>query len=149
MELIEKYADRSSARSYQLQLKHKSLNAATLKNYNEELYCALLNWFTENAYELTKLSFSTGAALEKREWSDFIWYINLLGENSTDDIFRIKDICCAAQASAQSQTFFSAKNGGTTIQLPFGFVQWHQRKLQFRHDYDKLKNILELAASSK
>lgn len=40
-ELIEKYADRANARSYQLQLKHKSLNAATLKSYNEELYRAL------------------------------------------------------------------------------------------------------------
>ena len=129
-------------KNFDLQIRHKSLNATTLKNYDENLYYDLLNWFTDNAYEITKLSFSMGAVLDKSEWSDFVWYINLLGENNIDDIFFIEDICNAAQAAAHEETYYSSSNGGTTIQLPFGFVQWHQGQMQFHHNYDKLIKLI-------
>ena len=29
------------------------------------------------------------------------------------------------------------------IQLPFGFVQWHQSQIQFHHKFNKIKNIYE------
>lgn len=143
VEIIEKYADKSNMRNYNLQIRHKSLNATTLKNYDENLYYDFLNWFAENSYELAKLSFSMGAVRDRNDWSDYIWYINLLGENDTDDIFYIEDICNAVQQVAQEETYFSSTNGGTTIQLPFGFVQWHQGQLQFHHNYDKLCRILK------
>lgn len=142
VEIIKQYADRSN-NTFNLQLRHKSLNATTLKNYDEHLYRDLLNWFTDNAYEIAKLSFSMGAVLDRTDWSDFIWYINLLGENDTNDIFYIEDICNAARRTAKDKTYFSTANGGTTIQLPFGFVQWHQRQLQFHHNYNKLFDILK------
>ena len=31
--------------------------------------------------------------------------------------------------------------GGTTIKLPFGFVQWHQGQIQFHHNLDLIKKI--------
>ena len=101
----------------------------------------LLQWFTEHAYELTKLSFSMGAVRDSEEWSDFVWYINLLGENNTDDIFFIEDICNAAQKTAKTGTYYGSSYGGTTIQLPFGFVQWHQKQLQFHHSYEKICSL--------
>ena len=142
IDIIEEFADKSNKKNFDLQIRHKSLNATTLKNYDENLYYDLLDWFTDNAYELAKLSFSMGAVLNKSDWSDFIWYINLLGENNTDDIFYIEDICNAVKRVAKEETFFSLTNGGTTIQLPFGFVQWHQGQLQFHHNYTKLYSIL-------
>lgn len=142
VEIIERYGDRSNAKNYALQIRHESLNATTLKAYDEALYNALLDWFTTNAYELAKLSFSMGAVRNRDEWSDFVWYINLLGENDTDDLFLIEDVCKAVQAVAHKETYYGSSYGGTTIQLPFGFVQWHQGQLQFHHDYDKLKNML-------
>lgn len=142
LDIIKNYADKSNLKNYNLQIRHKSLNATTLKSYDENLYTALLNWFKENSYELAKLSFSMGSVLEKAEWSDFIWYINLLGENNSDNIFYIEDICNASKKYAEYETAFSTTNGGTTIQLPFGFVQWHQSQLQFHHRYDKLCKIL-------
>lgn len=142
VDVIERFADRSNQKNLDLQLRHKSLNAVTLKRYNEGVYSALLDWFTRNAGKLARLSFSMGAAADRNDWSDFVWYINLLGENDTDAIFRIEDICAATQERAERETFFSSKNGGTTIQLPFGFVQWHQKKLQFHHNYDKLCVLL-------
>lgn len=143
VEIIEQYADKSNIKNYNLQIRHKSLNATTLKNYDKNLYYDLLNWFTKNSYELAKLSFSMGAVLDRNDWSNFIWYINLLGENDIDDIFYIEDICNAAQQVAEEETYFSSTNGGTTIQLPFGFVQWHQGQLQFHHNYDKLCRMLK------
>ena len=143
VDIIEEFGDRSNKKSFDLQMRHESVNATTLKAYDEHLYDALLEWFTDNSYELAKLSFSMGAVRDSREWSDFVWYINLLGENDTDDIFFIEDICNAVQEVAQNETNYGSSFGGTTIQLPFGFVQWHQGQLQFHHNYDKLKNILK------
>ena len=43
---------------------------------------------------------------------------------------------------------YGTKNGGSTIQLPFGFVQWHDpgnkgnHNLQFHHKYKKLIKLL-------
>lgn len=144
VDIIEKFDNRSNEKNYNLQIRHKSLNATTLKAYDKNLYDAMLKWFIDNAYELTKLSFSMGAVLNPNEWSDFVWYINLLGESDTDEIFLIDTICEAAQKVAFKETYYGTSYGGTTIQLPFGFVQWHQESMQFHHSYSKLQSLLNL-----
>lgn len=144
-EIIKKYADKSKTGDYDLQIRHTSLNAETLRNYNITLYNEMLQWFKDNAYEIAFLSFASGAAKNKSEWSDHVWYINLLDENNTDDIFEINEICDAARNCADSETYYGDSNGGTTIQLPFGFVQWHQRQMQFHHNYDKVKKLINQA----
>ncbi|MEG1835901.1 MAG: hypothetical protein RR229_07235, partial [Oscillospiraceae bacterium] len=116
--------------------------ATTLKTYDENLYYALSSWFQDNIYEVTKLCFSMGAVNDIKEWSDIIWYINLLDESDVDELFSIEDICIAAQRNACDETYYGFKNGGTTIQLPFGFVQWHQGQLQFHHNFYKIKKML-------
>ena len=143
VDIIKEYGDQAITKNYDLQLRHKSLNATTLKTYNKHLYDVLLQWFTDNAYELSKLSFSMGAVCDSKEWSDFVWYINLLGENNTDDLFFIEDICNTVHKVAKDETYYGSSYGGTTIQLPFGFVQWHQGQLQFHHSYDKLVKLME------
>lgn len=140
--IIESYADKTNMKNYDLQIRHESLNATTLKNYSEELYWELLSWFMENISELTALSFAMGAVRDREEWSDFVWYINLLEENDVDAVFSIEELCKSATAVAVEGTCYSEKNGGTTIQLPFGFVQWHQGQLQFHHNYEKMRNML-------
>lgn len=148
LKIIEQYGDRSDEKSYNLQIRHKSLNATTLKAYNKNLYDSMLFWFKEHAYELTKLAFSMGAAQNSDEWSEYVWYINLLGENDVDDIFYIEDICNAAKMCANTGTYYGDSNGGTTIQLPFGFVQWHQHQLQFHHSYEKISIAADRACTS-
>ncbi|HZJ78743.1 MAG TPA: hypothetical protein VFD52_08105 [Clostridia bacterium] len=142
VDIIEEYGDRQNERNYTLQIRHRSLNSTTLKAYDEVLYNNLLAWFTDNAYQIALLCFSMGAVADKEEWSDFIWYKNLLDENDVDDIFPIENICLAVQDVANNETYFSFTNGGTTIQLPFGFVQWHQGQLQFHHNYNKITGLL-------
>ena len=141
IDIIDHYGDKSDKKSYNLQVRHKSLNATTLKRYDINLYQDMLKWFRINIYEIAKLAFSMGAAQNKSEWSDYIWYINLLGENDVDETFCIEDVCRAAINVADSETYYGDSNGGTTIQLPFGFVQWHQGQLQFHHSYEKLCSL--------
>ena len=141
--IIEKYADKSNKKIYDLQIRHASLNSTTLKNYDEVLYNDLLTWFKENAYELASLSFAMGAVRDRDEWSDLVWYVNMLEENDVDAVFYIAELCEAAANAAEDETYYSATNGGTTIQLPFGFVQWHQGQLQFHHNYDKLRSLAD------
>lgn len=105
VEIIENFGDRRDIKDYNLQIRHKSLNAATLKTYDVSLYEILLEWFADNAYEIAKLSFSVGAVRDRTEWSDFVWYINLLGENDIDDIFFVEDICTAVQEVADRETY--------------------------------------------
>lgn len=125
-----------------LQRRHKSLNATTLKRYDIRLYSEMLDWFKENASNLAILSFSTGAAKNSADWADYVWYINTLEENDMDFIFPIKEIAEAANIAAEEHTYYGDTNGGTTIHLPFGFVQWHQRKMQFHHEFEKVKSLL-------
>lgn len=138
--IINNYAIKDS--NFNMQCRRKSLNATTLKSYNQQLYNDLLTWFIENAYEIAKLCFSMGAVKDNNEWSDFIWYINLVGENDVDELFSIEEICKATQKNASFSTYYGDIHSGTTIQLPFGFVQWHQSKLQFHHNYNKIKGLL-------
>lgn len=142
--IIEQWGDKGQKKSYDLQLRHRSLNAETLKRYNYELYESMLQWFQENIYELSKLSFAMGAVANEQEWSTFVWYKNMLGEHKVDDLFYIEDIAKQSVREAHTQICYGHENGGTTIQLPFGFVQWHQKKMQFHHNYWK---VLALCAS--
>ena len=141
--IIENYADRTKIFDYDMQIRHKSLNADTLKRYDERLYHELLQWFKDNVYELTYLCFAIGAVRDKDEWSDFVWYKNMLGENDVDAVFDIAEISKAASRASSDEVYYGASNGGTTIQLPFGFVQWHQKQLQFHHNYVKVRSLIE------
>lgn len=143
IDIIEQYSDKLDHKSHTLQVRHKSLNATTLRNFDERLYNVMIRWFKDNIYELTKLSFTMGAVANKDEWSDYVWYINLIEDDNVDvdSVFCIEDICNAAVAAAETETYYGDSNGGTTIQLPFGFVQWHQAQMQFHHNYDKVSSL--------
>lgn len=140
--IINIFADKTQQKAYNLQIRHHSLNATTLKEYNINLYCSLLNWFIDNIYEITKLCFSMGAAKNSDDWSDYIWYINLLKENNINDLIEIEEICNKSIQVAEKEIYYGNTNGGTTIQLPFGFVQWHKGMIQFHHNYNKIISIL-------
>lgn len=137
LKIINEFCDKKNEDFY-LQTHHFSVNASTLKKYDQKLYDSMLYWFQNNIQEITRLCFSMGAVKDKSAWAEFIWYINLLDETTLDTIFSIDDICNKITNCVTSETFYSHKNGGTTIQLPFGFVQWHQKQMQFHHMYSKL-----------
>lgn len=125
--------------------KHR-LVADTLNKYDSSLCQALLNWFKCNMREITEFCFSRGLAVNASDWANVVWYKNELGENAVDQIFVISDLCDKMQAVAETFTYYGRVGGGTTIQLPFGFVQWHSPTkkipgdMQFHH---KFKSIIE------
>ncbi len=128
--------------------KHR-LVADTLYDYNPELYKVLISWFVENTYDIVDFCFSKGLAKHSEDWANVIWYKNELGENSVNTIFTINEICDALQRNAKDATEYGNRGGGTTIQLPLGFVQWHSPTkaipgcIQFHHNYDKIKDAIK------
>lgn len=127
--------------------KHR-LVADTLNKYDNSLYTALINWFKSNMREITEFCFSRGLASNEADWANVVWYKNELGENAVDQIFVISDLCDKMQAVAEAFTFYGRIGGGTTIQLPFGFVQWHSPskripgEMQFHHRLKSIKRAL-------
>lgn len=123
------------------ELKKNRLVSKTLLSYDSGLYNELLKWFSENIQEITDFCFSRGLAKNKEDYANYIWYSKEKGEN----IFSLKEL---QNAVSTSEVTYGIKNFGTTIQLPFGFVQWHSPKkiipgqIQFHHNYKKITKLL-------
>lgn len=130
-----------SVKLIQYQRKHNRLVWESLYNLDEKLAESLLSWFKDNIDKIVDFCFSKGLAKDCSEWADYVWYINLLGEENVDTIFSIEDIKLAVKQHAYL-IVPSKVNGGSTTQLPFGFVQWHQCKMQFHHMFEKLAEIV-------
>lgn len=110
--------------------------------YNKEGAYKLLSWFRDNIGDISTFCFGRGLAMKSEDWADYVWYTNLIGEDNIDKIFSIEEI--SKHSITSSNAIEIGKTlGGTTIQLPFGFVQWHQGKMQFHHSLDKIAKIVE------
>ncbi|MBR5408928.1 hypothetical protein IK112_03265 [Candidatus Saccharibacteria bacterium] len=123
-----------------LELHKKSLTADTLKRYDESLYDVLIAWFKENIYIITDFCLSKGLALCPDDSATVIWYKNMLSENDIDDMYNISDLCKKAEAHKDTVAY-GTRNGGTTITLPFGFVEWHQGCMQFHHKHESIAKL--------
>jgi hypothetical protein len=120
----------------------RRLTWGTLKKFDVSLAESLISWFSEHTSDLAAFCFQRGLARDKEDWADIIWYKNEVGEYLKDSIFSIDEMLNAlATKDAKNIVSEGTKNGGTTIQLPFGFVQWHQDKLQFHHQLSAIHNF--------
>lgn len=106
----------------------------TLGKYNAELTEGLLDWFRSNIKELAFFCFQRGLAANKKDWADFVWYHNEVEAELKDSLFNVNEMVeeLASQKSI-AQIVPGTIGGGTTIKLPFGFLQWHQAQIQFHH----------------
>jgi len=142
VDIIEKFGTFITYEKY----KHRAV-ADTIKNYKLSLYEKLLNWFQSKTYELFDFCFAKGLAKNQEDWANVVWYINKLGENDVDELFLTDDLAKCLAKEAYTETAYGKVNGGSTIQLAFGFVQWHSPKkiipgcIQFHHKYDKIKKL--------
>lgn len=136
VQIVERYGGKNK----DLELRKHRLVADTLKAYNEELYYILLQWINENIFELFDFCFARGLAANPQDWAQIVWYKNMVGENPFDTMIYLPDLRGRVPQTAE----YGTRNGGSTIQLPFGFVQWHSPRkvipgnLQFHHDYSKV-----------
>ncbi len=136
--------DRFGGPNKALEIRKHRLVADTLKGYDPGLYAGLLQWFNANIVELFDFCFSKGLAQNSSDWAQIVWYKNMVDENQFDAIIHLPDIGNRIGATAE----YGKRNGGSTIQLPFGFVQWHSPRkvipgsIQFHHDYRKVIDFI-------
>lgn len=141
IDIIEKYGKDNT----KLEIRKHRLVAETLKAYNKELYECLLNWTNMDISNIFDFCFSRGLARNSEDWADIVWYKNLVGENKFDEMIYLADINKKIPATST----YGTKNGGSTIQLPFGFVQWHSPRrvipgnIQFHHSFEKMLKLLK------
>ena len=139
--IAEEYGGANIA--YELR-KHRIVKE-TLDRYDSALSKALIDWFNDNILEIFDFCFSMGLATNESDWANIIWYRNELVENDMDDLYYIEDIKKKLTQTAE----YGNKTGGSTIQLPFGFVQWHSPRkiipgcMQFHHSYEKIKKLMQ------
>ena len=124
--------------------KHR-LVGEVLNEYDSDLYKELVNWFSSKMFNIFDFCFSKGLAANNDDWADLLWYKNDLGEDSFDRLINLHDMEKMVNNSAE----YGNKNGETTLQLSFGFVQWHSPTkkipgdMQFHHSYDKIIGLID------
>lgn len=102
-----------------------------------------LDFFNSNIGLITRLSFGQGLAKSVKDAADVVIYNNT---KNGDAIFPVSKIVeRAILHSTINPISPGPKNGGSTLQLPTGFLQMHHPQgdnlLQFHHQYKKITNL--------
>jgi len=126
---------------------HNRLVFDVLRNYDEKLASALLKWLKEKIKEISELCFAAGAVKNREMWANILWYKNLVDGKcqGLDFLVPINRITEALEQQGEKNVVEPGlENGGSTIHLPFGHVQYHNRQLEF---YQRLKRIQRLLSA--
>ena len=114
-----------------------------IRAYDPVMAAALLNWLKEKIVSVTELCFAAGAVKDRDHWAHVLWYKNLVDVDGQglDYMVPIKDLLAALEKDAEKNVVERGPlNAGSTIQLPFGHLQYHQKQLEF---YQQLAKIQE------
>jgi len=133
------HAIESSNKIKDYELRKQRLTWNSLEKYDSELANSLLSWIKDNIVYITLFCFQRGLSIDKDNWANFIWYQNEVNEKIKDIIFNTDEM--AEQFNCKEARFQikpGVIGGGTTIKLPFGFLQWHQNQMQFHHQQIEL-----------
>jgi len=123
------------------QRRRKTLCFDTLKKYDITMFDDMIQWFKDNIMNITTIVFKTGWVSDDEFYADEVWYKNMVDEEQTvDEVFSIDDIISRV-GNHTDKIYAKTKNGGTVINLPFGWVQYHQGGLQFHHSYVQIKDL--------
>jgi len=143
-------ADSVSASVREYELRKKRLVWQSLEALDPKMAEATLLWFREHAGEIAAFCFGRGLARDEKHWADFVWYRNLVGEDDVaefDELFDVDELARLCRRHAEKTVVPGTRNGGSTIQMPFGFLQWHQESMQFHHQLGDLRDLLALEAA--
>jgi hypothetical protein len=99
-----------------------------------------MDFFRNNIGLISELAFARGATEAAEMWAEVVIYTLPDGSRS---IFSISDIAARSQKANNSMISAGPKNGGTTIILPFGFLQMHKNSMQFHHQLKAIKKLYE------
>jgi len=106
----------------------------------------MMRWMNSNIKYITELSFSRGLCKFPEDHAQYIWYYDLNQEKSrgVNDLYSIREIVQQI-GTMKNPCILGDKNGGSTIQMPFGFLQMHSpgaiNEMQFHHNYEKISQL--------
>ena len=124
-----------------------SLVFEVIRNYDTKMASMLLDWLKKQITSVCELCFSAGAVKDRDKWANVLWYKNLVDADGQglDFLVPINRILVALEKNGDKNIVERGpKNGGSTIQLPFGHLQYHLKQLEF---YQQLKKIQSLLAA--
>ena len=123
---------------------HQSrLVAKSMETHFPSEWGSTLDFFNSNIGLITKLSFAQGLAKSEKDSADLIIYNRIVVGKYVFPISKIiKDSIALTKLNPISA---GPKNGGSTLQLPTGFLQMHHPQgdnlLQFHHQYKKISKL--------
>lgn len=125
------------------------LTLASMYGYNEKMADQLLHWFRCNTANLIAYCFSVGAAKRKEDAAEYLWYHAQNDAQSDIELIDLNHLISHVQKLTLEQLapmVFPRDPAriGSTINLPFGNLQYHEDALQFRHDRTMIKGLLSL-----
>ena len=116
-----------------------------IRNYDARMAAALLEWMKAEIASVCELCFSAGAVKDREKWANVLWYKNLVDADGQglDYLVPIKRIIVALEKNGNRNIVERGpKNAGSTIQLPFGHLQYHLEQLEFYHQLKKIQSLL-------
>ena len=143
---IIKIANKINGKYIDYELRKKRLVHDTIAKYNPDIDSSLINWFRDNVTKIFEFCFTKGLASEPKDWAHIIWYKNMVDPDMCVDTFLTLDTIRTKIST--DKIVYGTRTGGSTILLPFGFVQWHDpgnkgnNNLQFHHKYNELIKLL-------
>lgn len=138
--------DGEKVRSIAYEQNHR-LVFEVIRNYDANMATMLLDWLKRQIASVCELCFAAGAVKDRDKWANVLWYKNLVDADGQglDFLVPINRIVSALiEKGDKNVVERGPKNAGSTIQLPFGHLQYHLRQLEF---YQQLKKIQSLLAS--
>lgn len=130
------------------------LTLASMYGYNESMPKALLKWFRENCDKIFLFCFSTGAAKSQEEAADFIWYrCATPNTGETFEIYDLQQLVAVIRKRMRSKVMRMQaemirpnddQQIGSVILFPFGTLQQHENRIQFRHCRTKIRELSQI-----
>lgn len=126
------------------------LVARTLERHLPEVWAETLQWMRSSLPNIAELCFARGLGLASADWAEFIWYPIVgdpTGSVDASRIFKISSIVeCVAALPVQSRVSVGPRSGGSTLILPYGFLQMHRptggNEMQFHHKLRSIQSLL-------
>lgn len=116
-----------------------------IRNYDPQIAAALLDWLKTKISSVCELCFSAGAVKDPEKWANVLWYKNLVDADGQglDFLVPISRILSALEKNGDRNVVERGpKHAGSTILLPFGHLQYHQKQLEFYQQLKKIKTLL-------
>lgn len=134
-----------------LEIHQQRLVAETLERYFSKEWQGVIAWMRTNLPKIFQLCFSRGLCSNPEDWADFAWYY-VIDEDSPkramilDELYRVDDISRKIdKMDLKDRVVVGPRSGGSTLILPFGFLQMHspigKNQMQFHHSRSKLMSL--------